>query len=93
MERFDLDFLAVGHQRRARRADRGRSGCRGVRAPPERRAVEPYGWVINASLAASGTTDPVLRRRAALEVPLIKRVRSQLATRGWIVPWRNPAEA
>ena len=53
--------------------------------------VEPFGWVINASLAASGTTDPVLRRRAALEAPLIDKVRKELAARTWIVPWQEPA--
>jgi hypothetical protein len=53
--------------------------------------VEPFGWVINASLAASGTTDPVLRRRAILEAPLIDKVRKELAARTWIVPWQEPA--
>ncbi|HET6952435.1 MAG TPA: ArsA-related P-loop ATPase [Acidimicrobiales bacterium] len=53
-----------------------------------RAGIEPYGWVINASLAASRTEDPVLRGRAALEHPHIRRVRDELATRAWIVPWR-----
>lgn len=53
--------------------------------------VEPFGWVINASLAASGTTDPVLRRRAVLEASLIDKVRKELAARTWIVPWQEPA--
>ena len=30
-----------------------------------RAGIEPFGWIINASLATSGTRDPVLRRRAA----------------------------
>ncbi len=55
-----------------------------------RAGIEPYGWVINASLAASTTTDPVLRRRAALELPHISRVRDELAGRAWIIPWDPP---
>ena len=34
-----------------------------------RAGVEPFGWVINASLAAARTRDPLLARRAALEQP------------------------
>ena len=56
-----------------------------------RAGIEPYGWVINASLAASTTTDPVLRRRATLELPHIARVRDELAARAWIIPWEPPA--
>jgi len=37
-----------------------------------------------------GTTDPVLRRRAILEAPLIDKVRKELAARTWIVPWQEP---
>ena len=55
-----------------------------------RAGIEPFGWIINASLAASGTRDPVLRRRAALEQPHLRRVTSELATRCWVVPW-DPA--
>ena len=51
-----------------------------------RAAIEPYGWVVNASLAASGTAHPLLRERAALERPRIEEVRG-LSTRVWLVPW------
>ena len=51
-----------------------------------RAGIEPYGWVINASLAASTTTDPVLRRRAELEHPLIHEVRD-ISARTWTIPW------
>jgi arsenite-transporting ATPase len=54
-----------------------------------RAGIEPYGWVINASLAATRTADPTLRRRAHLEREHIARVR-QLAQRSWIVPWNAP---
>jgi arsenite/tail-anchored protein-transporting ATPase len=58
-----------------------------------RAGIDPYGWVVNASLAASATTDPVLRRRSALEQPHIDEVR-ELAARAWIIPWEiTPAQA
>jgi arsenite-transporting ATPase len=53
-----------------------------------RAGVEPYGWVVNAALTGSGTRDPLLLRRAALERPHLRRVREQLASRFWLVPWR-----
>jgi arsenite-transporting ATPase len=53
-----------------------------------RAGIEPYGWVINASLTASGTRDPLLRARAVLEYRQLRRVRDQLAARIWLVPWR-----
>jgi arsenite-transporting ATPase len=53
-----------------------------------RAGIEPFGWVINASLTASGTHDPVLLARAALERPHLRRVRDHLAARIWIVPWQ-----
>jgi arsenite-transporting ATPase len=53
-----------------------------------RAGIEPYGWVINASLTASGTTHSILAARARLESPQRFRVREQLATHSWVVPWR-----
>jgi arsenite/tail-anchored protein-transporting ATPase len=56
-----------------------------------RAGIEPYGWIINASLATSGTTHPTLRARAAAELTHIERVR-QLASRAtWLVSWQADA--
>jgi arsenite-transporting ATPase len=52
-----------------------------------RAGIEPFGWVVNASLAASGTQHPLLAARAALETPHLARVRDQLAARAWLIPW------
>ena len=52
-----------------------------------RAGIEPYAWVLNASLAASGTRDPLLARRAALEQRHLTRVHDQLAERVYLVPW------
>ena len=64
-----------------------------LQADLRRAEIEPFGWVINASLTASGTRDPVLRRRAALEHRPLRRVADELATRCWIVPWDTQALA
>ena len=53
-----------------------------------RSGIEPFGWVINATLAASGTRDPVLRQRATLEYRHLRRVKDELAARCWIVGGR-----
>ena len=58
-----------------------------------RAGIEPFGWVINASLTASGTRDPLLLARAELERPHLQRIREQLAARAWIVPWQVEAPA
>ena len=52
-----------------------------------RAGIEPFGWVINASLAATDTTDPVLHDRARLELPHIASVVDTLASRVWLAPW------
>ena len=52
-----------------------------------RAGIEPFGWVVNASLSASGTVHPVLAARARLEAPQLRRLQAQLATRLWVVPW------
>lgn len=53
-----------------------------------RAGIEPFGWVVNASLAATGTRDVLLAARARLEWPHLARVRDALARRAWLVPWR-----
>ncbi len=54
-----------------------------------RAGIEPFGWVINASLAASGTTHPLLAARAALEAPQLSAVRDALSKRAWLIPWHR----
>jgi arsenite/tail-anchored protein-transporting ATPase len=52
-----------------------------------RAGIEPFGWVVNASLAAAGTRHPLLAGRAALEKPHIRHVADILARRAWLIPW------
>lgn len=60
-----------------------------LQADLRRAGIEPYGWVVNASLAASGTRHPVLAARAALERTHLARVAQELSARRWLVPWRG----
>ncbi len=59
-----------------------------LQADLRRAGIEPYGWVVNSSLYASGTERPLLLRRAALESPHLARIQNELAERVWVTPWR-----
>ena len=48
--------------------------------------MEPYAWLINRSLAATQTTDPVLRARAASEAREMERVNDTHSQRVFIAP-------
>ena len=50
--------------------------------------IEPYAWVVNASLAAAQPGDTLLRSRAAAEVQQITKVRNSLAQRVALVPFQ-----
>jgi arsenite-transporting ATPase len=58
-----------------------------LQADLRRAGIEPFAWVVNASLAAAGPSDPVLVERAAAELEQIEKVRTTIATRVAIVPW------
>ena len=51
-----------------------------------RAGITPWAWVVNASLAATGTTHPILAARAATEAPEIASVRDGLSSRHAVVP-------
>ena len=52
-----------------------------------RAGIEPYAWVINQSLLASGTRNPVLMERGAYELPYIETVSERLSSRCALIPW------
>ncbi len=52
-----------------------------------RAGIEPYAWVINGSLAATGVSDPVLASRAEQEIAQIDQVSSQLSERTYLTQW------
>ncbi len=52
-----------------------------------RASIEPWAWVINKSIAATGTTDPLLLARLAGERRQTARIASGLARRTFVLPW------
>lgn len=51
-----------------------------------RAGIEPWGWVVNNSIAASYTRSPLLRQRAQNELPQIREVSERLSIRYAVVP-------
>lgn len=56
-----------------------------------RASIEPFAWVVNRSLIASGTRDPLLAARLAGERAQFARVADGLAKRTYVVPWVSRA--
>ena len=52
-----------------------------------RARIEPYAWVLNKSVLAAGTRDPLLAARLTGERRQIDRMASGLAARVYTVPW------
>lgn len=63
------------------------SEASGLQDDLRRARIEPFAWVVNRSLAASGTHDPVLTARLAGEAEQLDRVAGGLAKRTYVVPW------
>jgi len=61
--------------------------ARALQADLQRAGITPFGWVINASLAASSTSDPLLRARAAAEHRWIDDVAAAGPARLAVLPW------
>ncbi len=53
-----------------------------------RAQIVPFAWVINASFAAAGPRDPVLRARAQAELGQIEKVKADLAPRVALIPFQ-----
>jgi arsenite-transporting ATPase len=52
----------------------------------QRAGIEPWGWIINSSLAAAKTHHPLLQKRAQSEGEQIAKVRDELSRRYAVVP-------
>jgi arsenite-transporting ATPase len=52
-----------------------------------RARIEPYAWVLNKSVLAAGTQDPLLQARLAGERKQIERMSAGLARRLYALPW------
>lgn len=53
-----------------------------------RAKIEPWAWVVNRSLARTGTRDPLLQRRIAGEAAQIARIKGGLAQRMYLLPFQ-----
>jgi arsenite-transporting ATPase len=62
------------------------SEAAGLQDDLRRARIEPFAWVVNRSLIASGTRDPVLAARLAGERRQFARI-AGLAKRTYLVPW------
>lgn len=52
-----------------------------------RAQIEPFAWIVNRSILAAGTHDPLLSARLVGEREQMKRIAAGLATRTYVVPW------
>jgi arsenite-transporting ATPase len=52
-----------------------------------RAGIEPYAWVLNKSVLAAGTADPLLAARLAGERKQMQRMAGGLAKRLFTLPW------
>ena len=53
----------------------------------QRASIEPYAWVLNKSVLAAGTSDPLLAARLAGERQQMARMSAGLAKRIFVLPW------
>ena len=53
--------------------------------------IEPHAWVVNKSILASHTRDPVLLARLQGERQQMARIEGGLATRTFVIPWTAKA--
>jgi arsenite-transporting ATPase len=49
--------------------------------------IEPFAWVINKSILAANTHDPLLQARLAGEAHQMERVENGLAKKTYVLPW------
>ena len=56
-----------------------------------RAQIEPYAWVVNKSILAAGTTDPLLRARLDVERKQMDRIANGLAKHTYVLPWKATA--
>ena len=63
------------------------SQAAGLQVDLRRAGIEPYAWVLNKSVLAAGTRDPLLAARLAGERKQMERMAAGLATRIFTIPW------
>lgn len=53
----------------------------------KRANIEPYGWIINRSFAASNTNDPILISKGLYELKYIEEITNTLSKKTVLSPW------
>lgn len=56
-----------------------------------RARIEPFAWVVNKSILAAGTHDPLLKARLNGERAQMERINRGLSQRCYVVPWLTHA--
>ena len=54
----------------------------------KRAGIQAKNWIINQSLAGTGTTEAILQAKAQSELPWIRKVSNELAERTALIPWQ-----
>jgi arsenite/tail-anchored protein-transporting ATPase len=62
-----------------------------LQADLARAGITPYAWIVNASLAATTTSDPVLAARGRHEQRWLTEIQQTHATRSTVLPWTGRA--
>ena len=60
-----------------------------LQAELRRAGIEPFAWVINASLTTADPTAPILVQRAQAELEQIRKVQEHCARPAVVVPWQT----
>jgi len=61
--------------------------AKALQADLRRANIEPYGWIINRSFAASKTNDPVLLSKGLHELPYVEEITTKLSKNTVLSPW------
>ena len=52
-----------------------------------RSGIEPFAWIANQSMSATPVSDPLLKQRAAEELPQLKKITTEHANILYTLPW------
>ena len=63
------------------------SQARALQEDLRRARIEPFAWVINKSVLAAGTRDPLLAARLGSEQAQMDRVANGLSSKTYVLPW------
>jgi arsenite-transporting ATPase len=59
-----------------------------LQADLRRAGIEPYGWIVNATLSGTNTQHPTLHARAFAEQAHLHQINDLSDARTWMIPWQ-----